>query len=392
MSTTQPDTGARPTEAARPAPRPRSPCRRSAPSAAALGLAAADQHAHRAAAAAAARRGGRPRVGVPAARINPARVEQYLAEHPGSGRARPARVLRRLLLGLVLRHLPAALRVAGRLRRCPGARVHLQAAAGRAAAHARAAWSGSRRTRRGGRRRPADEVLDARGARTLRRAATGWPGTTTQRLRRARLPRRDRQPGLPPGPARPARRGRRRLLLGYCGQVLVVEGTSFSNAFPTTTASTAGPRVDQGEPGAVHPHARRDAGALRGPGRRQPVRRARGSSTPTSPSATEPGAAAAQSRSAERPAGLGRRPRVPRRQRLRPGDHRARRDRRVAFSGPVPFLPPGDNYKSLGVVKVPYAHAAADRRSSGFFLPTVAIDPGRAPSRCSPTPSCPGSR
>jgi cytochrome c biogenesis protein len=51
----------------------------------------------------------------------------------------------------------------------------------------------------------------------------------------------------------------------------------------------------------------------------------------------------------------------------------------VAFSGPVPFLPTGAaNYKSLGVVKVPYA-APRQIGLTGFFLPTYAIDPAEGP-------------
>jgi cytochrome c biogenesis protein len=51
----------------------------------------------------------------------------------------------------------------------------------------------------------------------------------------------------------------------------------------------------------------------------------------------------------------------------------------VAFSGPVPFLPTGQaNYKSLGVVKVPYAKPR-QIGLTGFFLPTYAIDPQEGP-------------
>ncbi len=52
---------------------------------------------------------------------------------------------------------------------------------------------------------------------------------------------------------------------------------------------------------------------------------------------------------------------------------------KVAFSGPVPFLPTGQaNYKSLGVVKVPYAKPR-QIGLTGFFLPTYAIDPREGP-------------
>jgi cytochrome c biogenesis protein len=51
----------------------------------------------------------------------------------------------------------------------------------------------------------------------------------------------------------------------------------------------------------------------------------------------------------------------------------------VAFSGPVPFLPTGQaNYKSAGVVKVPYAEPR-QIGLTGLFLPTYAIDPAEGP-------------
>ena len=65
----------------------------------------------------------------------------------------------------------------------------------------------------------------------------------------------------------------------------------------------------------------------------------------------------------------------------------------MAFSGPVPFLPTGQpNYKSAGVVKVPYAKPR-QIGLTGLFLPTYAIDPRRgARLGCSLTSSSRGSR
>ena len=183
---------------------------------AALGVAAAHEHARRAPAAHAARGRRGARHGLAAARAAP-RARRHLPHRPPDARAgpRPARRLQRLLVGLVLGDLPAAVRLAGRLH--PAA--HQGAPRGRArppAARARDGSAGSRRRATAcptrprsssrGRRPPCCARLAAaavrahlprRGARRGRRHVVG--------RRRARLPARDRQPGLPPGPRRPAR-------------------------------------------------------------------------------------------------------------------------------------------------------------------------------------------
>ena len=187
----------------------------------------------------------------PQRRINPGQVQQYLDDHPGyAALARPARLLRRLLVGLVLRDLPAAVRLAGRLRAAPQSR----APAGRAGRPPRA----PRRLER----LPGHLRVDGRRAaarrRSTRRARCAAPALPVARYddpdaaalsvsaERGYL----RETGnlrVPPGAARAARRpSPPARLFGYSGQVLVVEGQSFSNAVPYYDSFTAGSRVDTG--------------------------------------------------------------------------------------------------------------------------------------------------
>ncbi len=168
-------------------------------------------------------------------------------------------------------------------------------------------------------------------------------------------------------------------LVGYSGQVLVVEKTSFANSLPSYDTFEAGPRVDRGNLAPL-------AFTLD----RLRVRfeaQARGSQfgAPRQFDADltvrdEPGATPRQvTISPNQPLdsggvrvfllGNGYAPVIT----VRDGDGN------VAFSGPVPFLPTGQaNYKSLGVVKVPHAKPR-QIGLTGFFLPTYAIDPAEGP-------------
>ena len=123
---------------------------------------------------------------------------------------RPARAVRRLRLAVVRRDLPAAVRLARRLRRCR--------AAGRTA---RPCAPGRRARRATCDRLPVARVVPSTADAATRCstrprarcAARGYRvdvATTDARRRREGLPARDRQPGLPPRAARAARRRRHR--------------------------------------------------------------------------------------------------------------------------------------------------------------------------------------
>jgi cytochrome c biogenesis protein len=58
---------------------------------------------------------------------------------------------------------------------------------------------------------------------------------------------------------------------------------------------------------------------------------------------------------------------------------------RVAFTGPVPFLPQDSTYASLGVIKAPDAKPA-QIGLTGLFLPTAKLDPRRGPISLFPGP------
>jgi cytochrome c biogenesis protein len=158
-------------------------------------------------------------------------------------------------------------------------------------------------------------------------------------------------------------------LFGYSGQVLVVEGQSFSNAVPYYDSFTPGSRVDTG---ALTPFSftlermrvsfdAQDGGTQFGaprlfdadltvrdaPG--QPARQV--TVSPNNP--LDVGGVRAFL------VGNGYAPHLT----IRGGDGT------VAFSGAVPFLPNGPNYASLGVVKVPYARPR-QIGITGLLLPT----------------------
>ena len=167
-------------------------------------------------------------------------------------------------------------------------------------------------------------------------------------------------------------------LLGYSGQVLVVEGTSFSNALPYYDSFTAGPRVDQGNlaPFSLTLDRMRVRFEDKATGSQFGAPREFDADLTVR---DQPGAA---------PRAVTIHPNEP----LDSGGVRVFivgngyapvitvRDGtgKVAFSGPVPFLPSGDNYKSLGVVKVPYA-TPRQIGLFGFLLPTYALDPAEGP-------------
>ncbi|CAA9306451.1 MAG: Ccs1/ResB-related putative cytochrome C-type biogenesis protein, partial [uncultured Friedmanniella sp.] len=166
----------------------------------------ADVHAHRAGAAVRAGPRRDPGVAHSPTRGLPGPGQRLPPRPSDLGPAvRLAGPVPRLHLGLVLRHLPAAVRLPGRLHRAPGRRLRPRPA-GTAAPHAAEPGPTARLRPRRGRQRP-------RGARAGRRdaAPAALPGRRPRRLgrRRARLPAGGRQPRLPHQPVvRPAGRGR----------------------------------------------------------------------------------------------------------------------------------------------------------------------------------------
>jgi len=168
-------------------------------------------------------------------------------------------------------------------------------------------------------------------------------------------------------------------MVGYSGQVLVVEKTSFANSVASYDSFEAGPQVDRGNlaPLAFTLDDLRVRFEARAGGSQFGAPRAFDADLTVR---DEPDAAPRQvTISPNNPLdsggvrvfilGNGYAPVVT----VRDGQGN------VAFSGPVPFLPTGQpNYKSAGVVKVPYAKPR-QVGLTGLFLPTYAIDPAEGP-------------
>ena len=179
-------------------------------------------------------------------------------------------------------------------------------------------------------------------------------------------------------------------LFGYSGQVLVVEQTSFANSVISYDTFEAGPQVDRGNLAPLAFTLDRLRVSFE--------EKAKGSSQFGAPRQfdadltvrDEPGAAPRQvTVSPNHPldsggvrvflVGNGYAPVIT----VRDGQGK------VAFSGPVPFLPTGQaNYVSLGVVKVPYAQPR-QLGLTGFFLPTYAFDPKLGPISLFPDAAAP---
>ena len=298
----------------RTAPAPAGPPPRGARAApAAHGLAAADQHAHRAAAAVPAR----ARVG--ARRLRAAALAQpgrgrssYRADHPTPrAGARRAVAVRRVRLALVLRDLPAAVRQPRRLPRPadPAARP--------GAAHA-----ARRRCPARSPRLPASDRWETDAAAGRRRspppgraapAAAGAPSAARRRCR----PRRATC-------ARPATCVFHVSLVGLLVGIAARQpvrlqghrarqgGRRLRQHRPVLRRRQPGPAVQPGAAGAVRLHA---AGL---PARRTPRTARRSPSTPRSTGRRQPGApAAAVRRAGQPPAGRRRREGLPDRPRLR---------------------------------------------------------------------------
>ncbi len=168
-------------------------------------------------------------------------------------------------------------------------------------------------------------------------------------------------------------------LFGYSGQVLVVEGQSFSNAVPYYDSFTPGSWVDTGSLAPFsfaldRMHVRFDAqdggsqfGAPREFEADLTVRDAPGG--PPHAATVSPNHPLDVGGVRAFLVGNGYAPQLT----VRGGDGK------VAFSGAVPFLPSGGNYKSLGVVKVPYAQPR-QIGITGFLLPTFGgFDPQQGP-------------
>jgi cytochrome c biogenesis protein len=175
-------------------------------------------------------------------------------------------------------------------------------------------------------------------------------------------------------------------LFGYSGQVLVVEGQSFSNAVPYYDSFTAGSRVDSG---SLSPFSLTlDRMRVRFDDREADA----GSSQFGAPRQFD-----ADLTVSDAPGDAPRQVTVSPNNPLDAGGVRAflvgngyaphltikGGDGKVAYSGAVPFLATGANYKSVGVVKVPYAQPR-QIAVTGFFLPTYYLDPRQGPSSLFP--------
>ncbi|HYJ75949.1 MAG TPA: cytochrome c biogenesis protein ResB [Kineosporiaceae bacterium] len=175
-------------------------------------------------------------------------------------------------------------------------------------------------------------------------------------------------------------------LYGYSGQVLVVEGQSFSNAVPYYDSFTAGSRVDTGSlsPFSLTLDRMRvrfdDQGADAGTSQFGAPRQFDADMTVTDAPGDAPRKITVSPNNPLDVGGVraflvgnGYAPHLT----VKGGDGK------VAFSGAVPFLATGGNYKSVGVVKVPYAQPR-QIAVTGFFLPTYYLDPQQGPSSLFP--------
>jgi cytochrome c biogenesis protein len=175
-------------------------------------------------------------------------------------------------------------------------------------------------------------------------------------------------------------------LFGYSGQVLVVEGESFSNAVPYYDSFAAGPRVDSGDlsPFSLTLDRMRvrfdDQQADAGSSQFGAPRQFDADMTVTDAPGDAPRKVTVSPNNPLDVAGVraflvgnGYAPHLT----IKGGDGK------VAFSGAVPFLATGGNYKSVGVVKVPYARPR-QIAVTGFFLPTYYLDPQQGPSSVFP--------
>jgi cytochrome c biogenesis protein len=314
----------------------------------------------------------------PQRRINPVRVDQYLLDHPGYGpwldRLGVFDVYSSIWFSAI--YLLLFVSLVGCV--LPRTRVHLRAL------RAAPPRTPRRLERLPGHARvlvdtPADDVLDAVAA-TLRR-------------RRYRVARHD-------GVSVSAERGylaetgnlafhlallgllvavAAGSLFGYSGQVLVVEQNSFANSVAYYDSFESGPRVDRGN---LTPFGFTIDGM-----------RVRFETQANGSQFGAPRQFEADLTVRDEPGGASRRVTISPNQPLDSGGVRVflvgngyapvitvrDGEGKVAFSGPVPFLPTGQaNYKSLGVVKVPYAKPR-QIGLTGFFLPTYAIDPQEGP-------------
>ena len=313
---------------------------------------------------------------LPQVGIDAGKVTLYQQQHRTLGPLlEPDRRLQRLQLGLVLRDLPAALRLARRLSRA----AHLPAAVGPArpaAPDTGAARAAARQ--RPGRGRATERVrrprrAGRRGGKTVapqalsRRRARGWPGG----VGRARPAARVRQPRVPPLPRRPAALGGGWPPVGLARR-----------------CHRAG-RPDHGGCGRRLQHpGRRAVGQHRPAAALLTARRQHGRA------GSRPAVARSGRRASSRPRstyrrGTGRRRAGPCRSTIRSASAGTKvfllgngyapvitvRDStgKVVYSQATPFLPQDGDYLSLGVVK---ATAARPQPLAlrGFFLPTASLD------------------
>ena len=181
-------------------------------------------------------------------------------------------------------------------------------------------------------------------------------------------------------------------LFGWRGDVIVPVGQRSPTRSPRYDTFSPGPWVDTGGPLAVLAHRRQARRHLRGAGHRaRPVRPAQGLHGARHDDGHARRHADARRRiKVNHPLEIGRRLRLPARQRLRPRHHRARRQAgTVIYRDATPFLAQDNNYKSVGAIKV----TGATPKQLGFFglfLPTAVISKETGPSSIFPDAKNPG--
>ena len=360
----------------------------------ALGLAPAHEHADGARPAVPARGRRGPRVGPAAARHRPG-PGQRVPRRPPHGRAvaRPARLLRRLRLAVVRGDLPAAVRLARRLRP-PAPRQHCAGDARAAAARPAQPRAAARAPRSSRRRRRRRAGRPRRRGRALLRRPLPRRRHGVRRRRRGRG--RERLPRARPATWsstsrcwRCSSRSRSARCSATRATCIVRRAAAFADTGDAVRLLHARRRVRPGDAAAVlvppRPSSTADLRDAAGQQLRRAARVRRRRHRHATPRA--PRRPRRRSRSTTRSTSTARRSSssgtaTPRRFTVRDGNGN------VVFRDSVVFLPQDGNFTSTGVVKVPDAEPRSSA-CSGLFLPTAAVDAVLGPISTFPAPDDP---
>ena len=333
------------------------------------------QHAHRAVPPAAAghRRGARARSCRSAASTPPAPPTYIASTRTARAVARPPRLLRGLRLAVVRGDLPAAVRLARRLRRCPAPRMHWHAMRAQPPRAPRAGSSGCAE----------HAELERRRRRPRRRVAAARAALRGKRFRVHAHDDEDRSLSAESGylretgnlvfHARPDRASSSASRSGTCSAGAATSscpaGKTFANTLVrATTRFSPGPVGRHRGRSSRSRHRRPARRHLRGAGHGRGQFGAPRDFTAHVTTTDAPGRHAERSRRSRSTTRceIGGAVGLPARQRLRPGRHRARRRRATSlYRDATPFLPQDNNYTSVGAIKVPVRPSPSSSASPG---------------------------